>query len=180
MERKINGIRYAYVVDTKDLTLKLLSESTTHTKNKQKLSYNAATSTRNQEDTVYSTFTHLHYPSKIIQSQNEILLKNGSFLYQPVSKTFPAIDSLLVDAPSQTILYIQCTVGLTHPIKYKYLKELYNALCAEFTNYTHKLVFLVCEDIFAGFKLQPYQDAQGKVTKGTLDMPQYVGVIVSE
>ena len=165
---------------TEDLSLKLLSEPTTLTKKKQKLFDDIATSTRNQEDTVHSTFTHLHYPSKIIQSHNEILLENGSFLYMPVSKTFPAIDSLLVDAPSKTIFYIQCTVGLTHPIKYKYLKELYNALCDEFANYTHKLVFLVCEDIFAGFKLQPFVDAQGKVTNGTLDMQQYVGMIVSE
>lgn len=97
---------------TKDLSLRVLSESAIRMK-KQKLFDTTATS--RDPDTAYSTFSHLHYPSKIIHSHTEIQLKNGSFLYMPVSKTFPSIDSLLVDAPSQSILYIQCTIGLKHP-----------------------------------------------------------------
>jgi hypothetical protein len=52
--------------------------------------------------------------TKVIEAASEI--KNELCLNIPLSKTFPAIDGVLVVPESKNIIYIQCTVSTNHPI----------------------------------------------------------------
>jgi hypothetical protein len=67
-------------------------------------------------------FAPLSAPSTIIESESE--MTNELNLFLPLSKTFPSIDGLLVIPEKRIMIYIQTTVSLHHPIKYKYIESL--------------------------------------------------------
>ncbi len=120
--------------------------------------------------------------SRTIQAASEI--QNELMLNIPLSKTFPAIDGVLVVPNKHWIIYAQSTVSTAHPIKFTHLKDLYNQLSqrAEFQGYTHKLLFIVPNDAFDGFRAQPYKNVDANVNREKrIDIPvtQYVGKVCS-
>jgi len=103
-------------------------------------------------------------------------------LHIPRSSTYEAVDGLLVVPDECLIIYAQVTVSPKHPIKYKFLKEVYDTLMQQrvFQGYTHILLFMVKH--FDNFTSQPYQNQNGKNRKAKIgiDMKQYVGKVDSE
>lgn len=61
--------------------------------------------------------------SRIIQAASEI--GNELMLNIPLSKTFPAIDGVLVVPNARLVIYAQSTVSAAHPIKSSLLKNVY-------------------------------------------------------
>jgi len=124
-----------------------------------------------------------HANSRIIYTASEI--GNEMMLNIPVSKTFPAIDGMLVDPNAHIVIYAQSAVSAAHPIKFHLLKNVYNNLTQrnEFQGYQHMLLFIVSkDDIFDSFHFQPYKDADGKQDcTATIDIKvkQYVGKVDS-
>ncbi|ETI51756.1 hypothetical protein F442_05035 [Phytophthora nicotianae P10297] len=121
----------------------------------------------------------LNAASEIIQASSEI--QNELVLYIPLSKTFPAIDGVLVVPQDGRIIYAQSTVATAHPIKYQQLKNVYQDLTQrqEFQGYTHILLFIVSNEIYDGFTVQSYKNADGKnrTARVDIDVTQYVGKI---
>jgi hypothetical protein len=116
--------------------------------------------------------------SRIIHAASEI--RNEMMLNIPLSKTFPAIDGVLVVPTDRLIIYAQSTVTVAHPIKFSLLKNVYNNLMQqnEFQGYRHILLFIVSNDIFDNFRFQPYKNADGKQDRTTridIKLKQYVG-----
>jgi hypothetical protein len=116
--------------------------------------------------------------SKIIHTASEI--ENELMLYIPLSKTFPAIDGVLVVPSNSLVIYAQSTVSAAHPIKYSRLKEVYSNLMEQgrFQDYKHILLFVVSADIFDGFSFQPYKNFDGKQDRDKkidIQIEQYVG-----
>jgi hypothetical protein len=111
-----------------------------------------------------------------ITSAKEI--KNKLRFYCPLSKTFAAIDAVLVLPERKLILYVQSAVSNNHPIKYQHLKNIYDSLsCQEtFQHYKHIYLFLVSSDLYDGFKAQSYQ-SDGKKTVCSIGIKQFVGRI---
>ncbi|KAL3664757.1 hypothetical protein V7S43_010504 [Phytophthora oleae] len=116
----------------------------------------------------------------IIQEASEIKAK--SLMYLPLSKTFPAIDAVLVDADFSSITYVQDTASKARPIKYQRLKDVYMELMGrpELKEYKHSLLFLVSNDIYDTFTLQPYinQDRTIRTEKPDIEVVPYVGKIM--
>ncbi|GMF37019.1 unnamed protein product [Phytophthora lilii] len=121
----------------------------------------------------------LNAASKVIQASCEI--QNELVLYIPLSKTFPAIDGVLVVPQDSRIIYAQSTVATAHPIKYQQLKNVYQDLTQrqEFQGYTHILLFIVSNETYDGFTVQSYKNADGKNrrARNDIDVMQYVGKI---
>ncbi|ETL45022.1 hypothetical protein L916_04784 [Phytophthora nicotianae] len=121
----------------------------------------------------------LNAASEIIQASSEI--QNELVLYIPLSKTFPAIDGVLVVPQDGRIIYAQSTVATAHPIKYQQLKNVYQDLTQrqEFQGYTHILLFIVSNEIYDGFTVQSYKNADGKnrTARVDIDVTQYAGKI---
>ncbi|GMF29734.1 unnamed protein product [Phytophthora fragariaefolia] len=132
---------------------------------------------RVETETQHGPFTAT---SKIIQAPSEI--QNELVLYIPLSKTFPAIDGVLVVPEARRIIYAQSTVSKAHPIKYQQLEDVCMHLSQrqEFRSYTHILLFIVSNEIYDGFTVQPYKNADGKnrTEKTKIPMTQYVGKII--
>ncbi|GMF46378.1 unnamed protein product [Phytophthora lilii] len=103
----------------------------------------------------------LNAASVVIQASSEI--QNELVLYIPLSKTFPAIDGVLVVPQDGRIIYTQSTVATAHPLKYQQLKNVYQDLTQrqEFQGYTHILLFIVSNEIYDGFTVQSYKNADG-------------------
>ena len=120
----------------------------------------------------------LNAPSKIIQAESEI--KNELFMFIPLSKTFPAIDAVLVVPNERMIFYVQVTVALQHSIKWQFLKNLYEKLNnrREFVEFDHMLLFVVTDDIFDDFTLQPFVNPGKKKLRNNEGLPQYVAKII--
>jgi len=121
-----------------------------------------------------------HANSKIIEAASEI--QNDLMLYIPLSKTFPAIDGVLVVPGASLVIYAQSTVSKAHPIKFHLLKQVYNYLMTvtEFQTYRHMLVFIVSRDNYDSFTVQPYKNADGKkdgTLRSDIDVKQYVGTL---
>jgi hypothetical protein len=80
------------------------------------------------------------------------------------------------------IIYAQATVSTAHPIKYQRLKDVYEHLTQrqEFQGYEHILLFIVSNDIYDGFTVQPYKNTNGKnrTTRIDINLTQYVGKII--
>ncbi len=89
--------------------------------------------------------------SRIIHAASEI--RNELMLNIPLSKTFPAIDGVLVVPTDRLVIYVQSTVSAVHPIKFSLLKNVYNDLMQqnEFQGYSHILLFIVSNDILTAF-----------------------------
>ena len=98
----------------------------------------------------------------MIQAASEI--ENDLLLNIPLSKTFPAIDGVLVVPHAGLVIYAQATVSAKHPIQFSLLKNVYNNLMQRngFQGYRHILLFIVSNDIFDSFGFQPYKNADGK------------------
>jgi hypothetical protein len=114
--------------------------------------------------------------------QSEMEITNELKLYIPISKTFPAIDAVLVIPESRYIFYIQVIVSNYQSIKFEQLHKIYtnlNAKCQEFQQFEHRLLFLVPADVIMTFKSQPFHGIDGKVLKTGNDMKikQYLGTI---
>jgi hypothetical protein len=123
----------------------------------------------------------LNATAKTIEAASEI--QNELVLNIPVSKTFPAIDAVLVVPDDRRIIYVQATVSTAHPIKHQHLKDVYERLTQrqEFQGYEHILLFIVSNDIYDGFTVQPYKNANGKNRTTPTDiMTQYVGKIIRQ
>jgi hypothetical protein len=120
--------------------------------------------------------------SRIIHAASEI--RNELMLNIPLSKTFPAIDGVLVVPNARLVIYAQSTVSAAHPIKFSLLKNVYNNLSQrdEFQGYRHILLFIVSNDIFDSFRFQPYKNADGKQDRTAridIEVKQYVGKVDS-
>jgi hypothetical protein len=120
--------------------------------------------------------------SRIIHAASEI--RNELMLNIPLSKTFPAIDGVLVVPNARLVIYAQSTVSAAHPIKFSLLKNVYNNLSQrdEFQGYIHILLFIVSNDIFDSFRFQPYKNADGKQDRTAridIEVKQYVGKVDS-
>ncbi len=124
-----------------------------------------------------------HANSRIIHAASEI--ENELMMNIPVSRTFPAIDGVLVVPNDRLVIYAQSAVSAVHPIQFHLLKNVYTSLMQrnEFQGYRHMLLFVVSEnDIFDSFCFQPYQDADGKQDDtASIDMKvkQFVGRVDS-
>jgi hypothetical protein len=121
--------------------------------------------------------------SRMVDAASEI--RNELMLNIPLSKTFPAIDGVLVVPTDRLIIYAQSTVSAAHPIKYSLLKNVHNNFTQqnEFQGYRHILLFIVSNDIFDSFHFQPYKNADGKQDRtATIDieLKQYVGIVGSK
>lgn len=115
--------------------------------------------------------------SKSIQAASEIQPNQGSCLYLPISKNFPAIDAVIIRENCKIILYLQCTVSLKHPIIYKELKFVYEELKKNFLEYKHALVFCVPMDCYDNFGKQSYKNGNGKMDrtkKRDIPVRQYI------
>jgi len=77
-------------------------------------------------------------------------IQNELMLHIPESSTYEAIDAVLVVPDAHQVIYVQSTVSHKHPIKYKYLKDVYNTLMKKpgFQVYTHMLLFIIPDDFF--------------------------------
>jgi hypothetical protein len=120
--------------------------------------------------------------SRIIHAASEI--GNQLMFNIPLSKTFPAIDGVLVVPAGRLVIYIQSTVSTAHPIKFSLLKNVYDNLTQrhEFKGYRHILLFIVSNDIFDSFRFQPYKNADGKedcTVRIDIELKQYVGKVGS-
>lgn len=91
--------------------------------------------------------------AKIVTIQVVTEIKNDEVLYIPLSKTFPAIDAVLVVPDARRIIYVQATTSKAHPIQYQHLKDVYQDLTQrrKFRGYSHILLFIVSNDIYDGF-----------------------------
>jgi len=100
--------------------------------------------------------------SKMIEAASDT--GNELMLHIPLSKTFPAIDGVLVVPDKRCVIYAQSTVSLAQPIKLKRLEDVYNTLMQreEFRNYKHMLLFIVPNDIWGNFTFQRYKTADGE------------------
>jgi hypothetical protein len=129
-----------------------------------------------------TNFDPLNAMTEIVQASSEI--KDALMLHIPLSKTFPAIDGVLVVPVARHIFYVQSTVSKAHPIKYQRLKDVYEDLVGrrgDFQDYTHVLLFLVSNDMYDRFTAQPYQNEDGEKRHARLDikMKQCAGKIVA-
>lgn len=119
--------------------------------------------------------------TKPVQAASEIQFE--LMLYVPISENYPAIDGVLVVPDNELIIYVQAAGTKAHPIKLSALKNIYEHLTQlkEFQGCKHELLFIVSEDMFDDFRLQPYKNDDG-LEDGTalLDIPlkQYVGKII--
>jgi len=111
------------------------------------------------------------------------IIGNELMLNIPVSKTFPAIDGVLVVPDEHLVIYAHSTVSHEHPIKLKLLKDIYNTLRqqSEFGGYSHMFLFIVPGDIYDSFTVQHYKNSNGKDGEAKLgiDVKQYVGTVDS-
>lgn len=121
----------------------------------------------------------LNASSTIIQAPSEIA--NEFQLHIPLSKTFPAIDGVLVIPSARHIIFAQSTVSTAHPIKYTPLEHVYEHLAQrqEFEGYKFVLLFIVPSDIYGKFAYQHYENGDGK-NRSTIHIKvkQYVGKII--
>lgn len=105
-------------------------------------------------------------------------------MYIPLSKTFPAIDGVLIVPQAGRIIYAQSTVATAQPIKYQRLKNVYQHLTQrrEFQGYTRILLVIVLDEIYDAFTVQPYKNADGRnrTARIDIDLTQYVGKITPE
>jgi hypothetical protein len=110
--------------------------------------------------------------SSVIQAIEEVRTPG---LYLPLSKSFPVLDALLINAEEETIIYIQCTVSSHHPVKYEALKRIFDVLDKQFPRYSHSLVFFIPQDIFHLFKKQSYlnNDKEERSRPSALRIHQY-------
>jgi hypothetical protein len=123
----------------------------------------------------------LNAGTEVVNATSEI--KDELVLYLPFSKSFPAIDGVLVVPVGRHIFYVQSTVSKAHPIKYQLLKDVYEDLDGreEFQGYSHILLFIVSNDMYDLFTVQPYQNEDGekRSTRSDIKVKQYVGKIVA-
>ncbi|DBA02552.1 TPA: hypothetical protein N0F65_011024 [Lagenidium giganteum] len=105
------------------------------------------------------------------------------------SESYLAYSSLAVEAIMNARYQVgsadESTVATAHPIKYQHLKDVHQHLTQrqEFQGYTHILLFIVPNEIYDGFAVQSYKDADGKTDRTAridIDMTQYVGKIIRQ
>jgi hypothetical protein len=69
------------------------------------------------EDGTVGQFGRLGAPSMYIEAASDIYETDEPLLYLPLTKTFPAIDAVLVDPTKRLVIYALVTVSTAHPIK---------------------------------------------------------------
>ena len=87
----------------------------------------------------------------------DVKLTDNNTYAQPASSKFGAVDSLAL--LGNTLYGFQMTVSLEHPIKQQLVVDILDALKPE----KLVLLFVVPEDCFGEFSLQPYLTKEGKV-----------------
>jgi hypothetical protein len=124
----------------------------------------------------------LNSGTEVVHATSEI--KDELMLYLPFLKTSPPIDGVLVDPKTRNIIYVQSTVSKAHPIKYQPLKDVYEDLDGreEFQGYSHIFLFLVSNNTYGQFTVQPFQSEDGTERQARPDVKvnQYVGKIIGQ
>lgn len=115
--------------------------------------------------------------SEIFTSLTEFTAIAAPGVYaQPAAKNFAAVDAVLVppapvDAP---VYFLQMTVSRDHPIKAAAFNKLRNALPDGLHNRKLCFVFVVPEDVVAGYAAQPFHTVGHKVMQNPPSVEQYV------
>jgi len=114
---------------------------------------------RRLQDKQTSSLTIPPLVKSVFKSLVDVKLTDNNTYAQPASSKFGAVDSIAL--LGNTLYGLQMTVSLKHPFKQHLVVDILDALKPE----KLVLLFVVPEDCFGEFSLQPYLTKEGKVSQ---------------
>jgi len=106
---------------------------------------------------------------KIIYKQSELYALPLQTYCRPLSKSFAAIDSLVLPSSNKCVLF-QSTVSLDHPVKRQRLQDIIDNITFLAGSVLFQFCFVVPMHLFHIYKRQNYINVDGKVSQ-TQDFP---------